>query len=126
MSDFDIKGLTDKLEAGEGCSLKTALQNSKFDEQENVFDDIRDEALGRPSTKLSFEKREVIIENPDHSDTGERIPVLDIRNQGSIIFEAFKPPQREDVLGACKGKFLTEGGLNDRVQQLPELELEKK
>ena len=106
MADFDIKALTDNLEAGNGCGLKSALERSRFPEQEQVFDAIREEALGRPDNKLSFEKREVRIDKPNGDDTGLRIPVLDIRNSGNIIWEAFKPPGQDAVFGACKGKFV--------------------
>lgn len=104
--DYDIKAMTDKLEAGEGCSLKTALQQERFEGQEAVFDKIREEALSRPNNRLSFEKRQVRVDKPNGDDTGLRIPVIDIRRDGQVIFEAFKPPGQDAVFGSCKGKFV--------------------
>lgn len=114
--DVDIKGMTDKLQQGDGCSLKNVVRDMNFDEQEGVFEALRAEAMSRHDTRLSFEKKQVPITLPDGKDTGERIPVLDIRQDGSLLFEAFKAPGQDTVYGACKP---------GKGQTLPELEIKQ-
>ena len=102
MSDIDIKGMTDKLETGDGCSLKFAMQQMHFNEQEGVFDKLSTEANGRPGNHLDFVKRTIDVVFPNGQPTGDKIPVLDIKNDGQIIFEVFKSPGSEQIQGICK------------------------
>lgn len=104
MSDqIDIKAMTTNLEAGDGCALRNAVQNMRFAEQEQVFDKLKVEAESRTDNHLSFEKRSIPVQLPNGQDTGERIPVIDIRNDGTMIFEAFKPAGRsEKVANICR------------------------
>ena len=104
MDEIDIKAMTSKLQEGDGCSLKYALQHSRFDEQEGVFEAIRAEAYTRGDRSLSFDKRIVKVDLPNGQDSGDRIPVLDIRKDGTLIWEVFKPPKQDAVFGACRVK----------------------
>lgn len=113
MDGIDIKDMTDKLQSGDGCSLKKALGTSTFDEQEGVFEALRAEASARRDSSLSFEKRKVTVEKPDGTPTGDIIPVLDIRKDGSMLFEAFKPPGQDLVYGACRPKTGTAKNMDE-------------
>lgn len=109
MADIDVKGLTDNLEAGEGCALRTAIGTMRFEDQKNAWLELKKEAESRPDNKLSFKERSIDVTLPNGKPTGDTIPIIDILRSGpdgkpQTIFEAFNEVNSPNVIDICSNK----------------------
>lgn len=107
--DIDVKKLTDKLEEGEGCVLRTAIGSMRFEDQKEAWSQLRKEAESRSDNVLSFRERKIEVDYPNGQPTGEFIPTIDIYWHGEDgkehnIFEAYNELNSPNVVDICSNR----------------------